>query len=123
MPKAWKRAELRVAKLFGTTRTGPTGRDDNDIKHALLAVEVKRRKALPKWALDCLEQARTGRNAAGKTPVVIMFGERMRTRDALLFMTVGSFEELWGPLHEKQDESGPDGAREKDPVGDERELP
>lgn len=96
--RAWKRGERQVAKLFDTTRTGPTGKDDNDIVHPLLAIEVKYRKNLPTWALECLEQARTGRSAAGKTPVTIMLGRGMRVKDGILSMRVADFMELWGPI-------------------------
>ncbi len=98
MSKTWKSAELRVAKRFGTTRTGPTGRDDNDIAHPLLAVEVKYRKSLPAWALTCLAQARAGRTASGKTPITILLGRGMRVTDGLVVMTVRDFEDLWGRL-------------------------
>lgn len=94
----WKAAERRIARLFGGQRTGPTGRDDNDITHPLLAVEVKYRRSLPKWALECLQQARSGRSAAGKTPVTVMLGRGMRVGDGLLVVRVADFEELFGEL-------------------------
>ncbi len=102
MSKTWKSAELRVAKRFGTTRTGPTGRDDNDISHPLLAVEVKYRKRLPAWAMSCLAQARAGRSAGGKTPVTILLGRGMRVTDGLVVMTVMNFEDLWGRLEKRE---------------------
>ncbi len=102
MSKTWKAAELRVAKRFGTTRTGPTGRDDNDLHHKYLAIEIKYRKSLPAWALACLEQARAGRSAGGKTPITIMLGRGMRVTDGLVVMTVMDFEDLWGRLEKRK---------------------
>lgn len=96
--KTWKAAERRVAARFGAKRTGPTGRDDNDFIHPLIAPEIKYRKTLPAWALQCLEQARAGRSAGGKTPVTILLGRGMRVTDALVVMTMRDFEDLWGPL-------------------------
>ena len=97
---AWKAAERRVARVFGGQRTGPTGRDDNDITHPLLAIEVKYRKTLPAWALACLQQARTGRSATGKTPVSILLGRGMRVGDGLLVLRVADFEERFGQVEE-----------------------
>jgi hypothetical protein len=98
----WKHAERRVAKAFGTTRTGPTGRDDSDLTHPIAAIEVKYRKALPAWALACLEQARTGRTAAGKVPMVVMLGRGMRITDGLVVMRVADFQELFGEIQTKE---------------------
>ena len=98
MSKAWKSAEMRVARLFGSERTGPTGRDDNDFIHALIAPEVKYRKSLPFWALTCLEQARTAKSAAGKVPCVFMLQRGMRLRDGLVVMTIRNFEQLYGRI-------------------------
>lgn len=99
----WKAAERRVAKVFGGQRTGPTGRDDNDITHPLLAIEVKYRRSLPAWALQCLQQARSGRTAAGKTPVTILLGRGLRVQDGLLVLTVRDFEELFGALRKPEE--------------------
>jgi hypothetical protein len=95
---AWKKAEERVGKLFGGQRTGPTGRDDSDVTHALLAIEVKYRKDLPAWALECLEQARSGRTAGGKIPTVILLGRLMRLTDGLVVMRVADFQDLFGKI-------------------------
>ena len=95
MPKTWKSAELRLAKALGTERTGPTGRDDNDVKHPYLAVECKYRQKLPKWALDCLEQARTGKTAAGKLPIVVLLEKRMSLEDGIVVLRFADFMDLW----------------------------
>lgn len=103
---AWKHAERRVAKAFGTRRTGPTGRDDNDLEHALLAIEIKYRASLPAWALACLAQARAGRTAGGKTPIVILVGRGMRIGDGLVVLTMRDFQDLFGRI-ERRDEVTP----------------
>jgi len=97
--RKWKVAERRVAAVFGAKRTGPTGKDDSDVIHPLLAIEVKYRAGLPAWALECLQQARTGRTAGGKTPITILLAKQMNVRDGLVVMTVREFEELWGPFN------------------------
>lgn len=96
--KAWKAAERRLARQFETQRTGPTGKDDNDLAHPLLAIECKYRKKLPTWALQCLAQARCGRTAAGKVPVTILLGKFMRVTDGLVVMRVSDFQELFGAI-------------------------
>ncbi len=102
--KTWKAAERRVAKAFGSTRTGPTGKDDSDVTHPLLAIECKYRSSLPAWATDCLAQARAGRNAAGKIPTVILLGKFMRITDGLVVMRVADFQELFGKIEQKRPE-------------------
>lgn len=103
--KSWKRAETRAAKAFGAARRrGPTGRDDNDFEHALISPEVKYRKALPKFLIACLEQARTARSCAGKIPVTIFLAHRMRVSDGLIVMRVSDFQELYGTITEKEPE-------------------
>lgn len=98
--KPWKHAERRVAAAFGSKRRGPTGRDDSDIHHALLSIEVKYRKHLPVFLLACLEQARSARSATGKIPVSILLGRGMRIKDGLLVIRVADFTQLFGEIQE-----------------------
>lgn len=64
--KQWER---EAGKDLGTTRTGPTGMDDADLKHDLLGVECK---ALAKLMLrgDHWKQAKD--NAKGRIPVLAL---------------------------------------------------
>ena len=73
--KAWKRAERRVADLFGGTRVPITGRARGsapDVAHPLYAIEVKYRKnGLPGWIKDAMSQAKA--SARGEQwPVVVL---------------------------------------------------
>ena len=56
--KNWKRHERETAKAFGSTRTGPTGKDNADIIacDGRLLIECKQRKAIPKWLKDAMAQ-------------------------------------------------------------------
>lgn len=100
----WKRRERQVAAILGGKRTGPTGRDDVDVQHPLVAVEVKARKALPVWAMQCLEQARSARSAGGKPPIAVLIGRGMRIDDGLVVITVRDFRDLFGPIQERHDQ-------------------
>ena len=39
---AWKALELRIARMWGGTRSGPTGRDGPDVAGVPLAIQIKR---------------------------------------------------------------------------------
>jgi hypothetical protein len=39
---AWKQLELRIARMWGGTRTGPVGRDGPDVAGVPLAIQIKR---------------------------------------------------------------------------------
>lgn len=92
--QAWKCAERRVAKLLGTSRTGPTGKDDNDIVHDKFAVEIKYRSRLPQWALECLLQARTAKKATGKMPFSILLERGKDVNDGLVVIRLEDFLNL-----------------------------
>lgn len=67
-----------------------------DVSHTLLAVEVKSRKELPAWAVECLEQARTAVDCGSRIPTVVMVGHGQRIGDALVVMRLRDFEQLYG---------------------------
>jgi len=72
--KAWKRAERRVADVFGGTRVPITGRARGsapDVAHPLYALEVKYRKRLPEWIKDAMSQARASVRG-DQWPVVVL---------------------------------------------------
>lgn len=93
---AWKKRERAAARALGGTRTGVTGHRDNDISHPLFAAEVKYRKKLPQWALDCLDQAKGARNATDKIPIAILIGRYMRITDGLVVMRFADFQNICG---------------------------
>lgn len=39
---SWKTLELRIARMWGGTRTGPVGRDGPDVAGVPLAIQIKR---------------------------------------------------------------------------------
>lgn len=89
--KTWKAVERRVAARFHSVRSGPLGKRDTDVLHPLFAIEIKHRKRLPQWALDCLQQARDGKTATGKLPLTVMAGKGMATDDYLVTMRLADF--------------------------------
>lgn len=62
--KVWER---EAAKDLGTKRTGPTGLNDADVIHDVIALECK---ALAKLMLRGDHWAQAKRNAAGRVPVL-----------------------------------------------------
>ncbi len=71
MRARWKRCEGRFATLIGGTRIPITGREELDIDHRILAVEIKQRESLPQWCFGkAVKQALTGAEKCGKIPVV-----------------------------------------------------
>ncbi len=68
---AWKQAERRIAKSLNGTRDPNDGTGKPDIKHPILAPEVKHGEQVPKMLVDALTQAR--KNAPeGTIPCVIL---------------------------------------------------
>jgi hypothetical protein len=57
MSESWKRQEREVAALFGSHRNPNTGEWRADIDTPVLAVEHKKRKHLPGWFKDAVQQA------------------------------------------------------------------
>jgi hypothetical protein len=74
--KAWKRAERRVAEMFGGTRVPITGRARGsapDVAHPLYSFEVKYygSKPIPQYLKDAMSQARASVRG-DQWPVVIL---------------------------------------------------
>lgn len=72
MSKTWKAVELRVAKLFGSTRNPLSGRNGkqsaSDSLHPRLFIETKHRKKQTLWTL--FDGTRALAKKEGKTPVL-----------------------------------------------------
>jgi hypothetical protein len=67
----WKTHERKLATLFGTQRTGNTGKATADFETDCLSCEVKHTSRPPATLLKALQQAR--RNASsGRTPLVVL---------------------------------------------------
>ena len=67
-----KRVELELAHMMGTTRNPADGLTHTDIYKDNMALEVKARKALPKWMGSAMAQAEADLKDGRTIPVVIM---------------------------------------------------
>ena len=94
--RGWKTAERKIAAILGGWRVPVSGRglgDNPDIEHPALSVEVKARASFPAWLEDALRQAETSATD-GKTPAVVLHGDRRRYSDALVVCRLSEFAEL-----------------------------
>lgn len=92
----WKEHERRTAKSLGGQRTGPTGRNTNDVEHSWLAVECKHRKVLPTWFIDAMRQAKANSNKGEKLPVVVIHQLGQRHADDYIVMRMADFKDYFG---------------------------
>lgn len=93
MPDAtWKAAERKLATLLGGERVGPAGTPQPDVVTPTLVAEVKHRKALPRWLLDAVEQARAQRDIQ-RMPVAILHQKGQRYEHSLLVVRLDDFLE------------------------------
>jgi len=73
MPEArWKRHEREVARLLGGARLPNTGRRGPDVLAGPWAVEVKVRKALPRWLEGAILQAEEEAKATGRRRLAVL---------------------------------------------------
>jgi len=94
MSKTWKAVERAIASRLGGRRVPVTGRGGApDVEHALLAVEVKHRKELPRWLKHAMAQAEAAARD-GKVPVVVLHERGQRHADDLVVLRLGDLEEL-----------------------------
>ena len=98
----WKDVERAIAKRLGGERISnkglglhdvKTGAATTDVEAGLFSVEVKHRKALPKWILDALQQ--TSDNAKdGRIPIVLLHQARMHHDKDTIMLRLQDFERL-----------------------------
>lgn len=89
----WKATERRVARRFGSQRSGPRGQGVPDVITGKYSIEVKTRKRLPDWLQDALDQAE--RNALPDTlPVVVLHEIGRRSEHDWVLMDMKTFERL-----------------------------
>ena len=91
--KDWKKAERRVAELFGGRRVPVSGRtrgDTPDVEHPTLAIEVKSRKQLPNWLEDAIRQAEASAKD-GQLPVAVLHQDGRKYRDSFVVCRLGNF--------------------------------
>ena len=87
----WKATERRVARRFGSQRSGPRGQGVPDVITGKYSIEVKTRKRLPTWLRAALDQAT--RNALPDTlPIVILHEVGQRGERDWVVMEMGVFE-------------------------------
>ena len=96
----WKAAERESARRLGGQRVPITGRvrgsaPDHTTAGDLWSVEMKMRKAFPKWLLEALEQAIASQEqGAGRWPLVILHPKGRRYEDDLMILRRKDFEEI-----------------------------
>lgn len=96
--KTWKRTERSVARALGGQRVPVSGRGDGpDVAHAWLSVEVKHRKALPKWLKNALAQAHKAAQD-GQLPVAVL--HEAGRHDSLVVLRLSDFVEWFGEEQE-----------------------
>ena len=98
----WKSTERTVAKKLGGERVPVSGRQrgaapDCTSAGGLLSVEVKDRKALPKWISEAMEQAIAGQRE-NQIPIVVLHERGMRANDNLVMIRLGDWVDLFGNL-------------------------
>jgi hypothetical protein len=94
MSKTWKAVERAVARRLGGRRVRVTGRGGApDVEHALLSVEVKHRKELPRWLKHAMAQA-VAPARDGKIGVVVLHEAGSRHEQDLVVLRLGDLEEL-----------------------------
>ena len=89
----WKSVERRIARELGGERVGILGRED--VRHERLSVEVKTRRALPKFLSRSYAQA-AGNAKEGKIPLLILKEKGKQYADCLVVVSLGDFLALFG---------------------------
>lgn len=96
--KAWKAFERRVARLFGTTRLGPVGREGPDVVTQLFAVECREHKTVSYSEIEAWVAEVRRDSPAHLVPVLAV--RRRRGRGRALAPTLFVLDEqAWLDLH------------------------
>ena len=72
--KAWRREEIRIARLTGGQRVTTKGAEAPDVIGPLMVIEVKERARLPQWMTVALAKLRN--HAKEKQLPVVVLHER-----------------------------------------------
>ena len=67
------------------------------MSHGTLSIEVKDRKALPKWISEAMEQAIASQRGS-QIPIVVLHEKGMRANDNLVMIRLGDWVDLFGNL-------------------------
>jgi len=101
--KAWKRAELDMARDMGTQRIPVTGeRFGADFQDGLCWYQLKKRQGMPGLIREWLESLRAISRAhrGERIPVFVWMQPHMRRADALVVLRWADWRELHGPAED-----------------------
>jgi hypothetical protein len=90
MDKRWKAVERAIAKRLNGKRVGQYG--GADVTNEIFAVEVKHRKALPKWLHGDMQQAED--NAGKLIPLLVYHQSGVRHSRDYVIMRLSVFEKI-----------------------------
>lgn len=103
---AWKAFERWVCRAFGGERWWE--KPEECIGTDMWAPEAKRRKKIPNWLHEMIQQAES-QARDDQLPLVVLTEHYMARRDALAIMRVGDFLD-WFVAWDNDDEDAPAGA-------------
>ena len=94
MSEAWKAFELRIAKLFGVERRGPTGRQESDLADNACHYSVECKLiARPTYHHLLYAAKQAERNARpGQEPIAIVKRLYLDDNEALVVMRLQTFK-------------------------------
>ncbi len=87
-----KNTELAIAKELGAKRNHF---EREDLSHPILSVEVKHRKELPRFLVQCMAQAKAAAPVT-KIPCVVLHGHGKSHLDDLVVMRLGDLKDIVG---------------------------
>lgn len=93
---SWKREERILAEMFGGQRLPNTGASQPDVRAPGLAIQVKKRLALPVWLKSAVEQAKRDAGA-GEIPLVVLSEIKRGHRPVrLVVLALGDYLDWFG---------------------------
>jgi len=94
---SWKQVERAIAKRLGGKRVGCTGQATPDVVTDWLSIEVKSRKALPKWLWEGIEQARRGCRE-DQLAILVLHEKGEHHDNDLVILRLADFEGWFGDV-------------------------
>ena len=93
---SWKDVERKLAKELGTLRLPNTGYGNPDFETERFSYQSKKRKSMPKWIWDAIDQA-TADASEGKVPVVAFTESKQGIkRKTLMVVTLEDWKKITG---------------------------
>jgi len=102
----WKATERAIASRIGGERVPVSGRqrrDQPDVRHDWLAVEVKHRRSIPQWLTTALKQAHAAVRG-DQLPVAIIHRHGARHTEDIVCLRLADFVQWFGPVDESAGE-------------------